>query len=172
MRFVRIALCLFTLLCSVCLSLIASSAGREHVVKKAAAFVVFPLVGSVNNTQPEKLQVIKTNIIRVSASPLEKMSPANSLVTEYTGSATMQWMVQGSKDDRIVLKTSRLVATVPAWVEMGAALFSDNNGAFISKPQLIDGRHAKPGANTIIIYNSQVISIKMKPVPRRSKWIK
>lgn len=170
MRFIRIAMCLFTLLYSVCLSLIASPSGREHIVTKAAAFVVFPHVGSMNNTQLEKLQVIKTNIIRVLASPLKNMSPANSLVTEYTGSATMQWMVQESKGDHIVLKTSRLVATVPAWVEMGTALFSDNNGAFISRPQLIDGRHSKPGANTITIFNSKAIYIKMKPVPRRSKW--
>ena len=149
MRFVRIALCLSTLLCSVCISLIASPSGREFFVKIAVGFVVFPQNGLLNNTRLEKLQVIKANIIRVLASPCEKGSPANSLVTEYTGSTTRNWKVQESKD-HFVLKTSRLVATVPTWVEMGAALFSDNTGAFISQAQPGCGCRFNPDPSTII----------------------
>jgi hypothetical protein len=93
MRFVEIALCFSTLLCSVCLSLITSPFGREHFAK-AVGFVVFLRVVLLN-TRLEKWQVIEAHIIRVLAFLFEKKGPTNSLVTKYTGSTTMNWKVRG-----------------------------------------------------------------------------
>jgi hypothetical protein len=125
MRFVPFALCFSTLLCSVCLSLIASPSGREYFVKTTADFVVFPRVVLPVTIQLYKLQVIKDNIIR-------GLAP----VTKYTGSLNFYLEVQESKD-QFVLKTSRLVANVrfPTRVGMGVVLFSDNTGkTFLQKP--------------------------------------
>ena len=149
MRFVLFALCFSTLLCSVCLSLIASPSGREYFLKTAVDFIVFPRVTLPGTVQHYKLQVIRDNIIRLLASPFEKTEPTNSLITKYTGSLNFYLEVQESKD-QIVLKTSRLVANVrvPTWVGTGAVLFSDNTG----KPFL------------------QEQPVNRKPMPRRSKW--
>src|SRR3954467_15670288 len=102
MRFVRSVMCLFTLLCSVCLSLVASPSGREYSVKIRADNIVFPRL---------PFTAIENNITRVLASPFEKKETANNLLTKYTGSHFFYRELQDSKD-QFVLKTSRLVANV------------------------------------------------------------
>ena len=135
MRFVPFALSFSTLLCSVCLSLIASPSGREYFVKTTADLVVFlPRVRGIISPvtiQLYKLQVIKNNIIR-------GLAP----VTKYTGSLNFYLEVQESKD-HFVLKTSRLVANVrfPTRVGMGVVLFSDNTGKTFCRNQFQDSQN-------------------------------
>jgi hypothetical protein len=120
MRFVRFAMCISTLLCSVCLSLVASPSGREYFVKTRADIIVFPRAS---------FPVIKNNLTRVLGSFFERTGTANNLLTKYTGSHFFYRELQDSKD-QFVLKTSRLVANVrpPTSVGTGAVLFSDNTG--------------------------------------------
>ena len=124
MRFVRFAMCISTLLCSVYLSLVASPSGREYFVKISVDAIVFPRAS---------FAVIKNNIIQVLVAAFEKTEATNNLLTKYTGSHFFYRELQDSKD-QIVLKTSRLVANVqsPTSVGTGAVLFSDNTG----KPHL------------------------------------
>jgi hypothetical protein len=113
-------MCLYTLLFSVCLSLIASPFGRAYYVKTRAEPIVFSRAS---------FTAIENNITRVLASPVEKTKTANNLLTKYTGSQFFYRELQDSKD-QFVLKTSRLVANVrpPTSVGTGAVLFSDNTG--------------------------------------------
>jgi hypothetical protein len=120
MRFVRFAMCISTLLCSVCLSLVASPSGREYFVKTRANVIVFPRAS---------FPVIKNNITRVLVASFKKTGTASNLLTKYTGSHFFFRELQDSKD-QFVLKTSRLVAIVRplTWAGTGAVLFSDNTG--------------------------------------------
>jgi hypothetical protein len=169
MQFIRFALCFSTLLCCVCFSLIATPPGSNHFVKTADGIVVFP---DAAFSRQVKLQVIKDNIIRVLVSPFEIMEPANNLVTIYTGSPTNR-EEQESKD-HIVLKTSRLVATikVATSVGTGAVLFSDNTGNAIVKERPVNGyRFELENDATIICCKGNAIVINRKPLPKRSKRI-
>jgi hypothetical protein len=120
MRFVRFSMCISTLLCSVCLSLVASPSGREYFVKTKADIIVFPRAS---------FPVIKNNLTQVLAFFFEEIETANNLLTKYTGSHFFYGELQDSKD-QFVLKTSRLVAIVRplTLVGTGAVLFSDNTG--------------------------------------------
>jgi hypothetical protein len=164
MRFVRFALCFYTLLCSVCLSLIASHSGTEYFVKTRAHCIVFPRAF---------FPVIKNKTIRVLASPFEKKGPANNLVTKYTGSHFFFRELQDSKD-HIVLKTSRLVANVrnPISVGTGAVLFSDNIGKPHAHVQPLNGCCFPQRPRATTCFRSNLFFINTKPVPRRSKGIK
>jgi hypothetical protein len=154
LRFVRFAFCLSTLLCSGYFSIMAAPPGNRHFVKTTDGIVVF------------QLQLIKDNIIQVLASPFEKVGPTNSLVTQYTGSASIKWELQDSKD-QIVLKTNRLVANVR--VRSGAVLFSDNTGIPILQEDNPKAFDAEQGADTTVTCHGNMIYINMKPMPRRSK---
>jgi hypothetical protein len=170
MQFVRFALCFSTLLCSVCLSL-TTPTGRDLFLKTADGIIVFTEAAFSGNARQVKLQVLKDNIIRVLVSSFEIMEPTNNLVTIYTGSPT-NWEKQVSKD-QIVLKTSRLVATieVPTSVGTGAVLFSDNAGKQRLHELPVHNHRFEQRTLAAIICKSNAICINEKPIPRRSKRI-
>ena len=72
---------------------------------------------------------------------LKQMSPATSLTTVYAANAGTKWDVQELKD-KIVLKTSRLVATVMS--NTGAVSFTDINGKPVLQEKPINGRYFEP----------------------------
>src|SRR5687767_13333168 len=137
MPILRIAYSIACLLICICNTLHALPVNNgRHFEKTADGIIVFPDAALSGNTRSVKLQVINDHIIRVSASPFEKMSPATSLTTVYTANAGTKWDVQELKD-KIVLKTSRLVATVMSTT--GAVLFTDINGKPILQEKPING---------------------------------
>ena len=161
MRFVPFAMCLSTLLCSVCISLVTSPSGREYFVKLTVDAIVFPRAS---------FSVIKNKNIQVLVAAFEKTGTTNNLLTKYTGSHFFFRELQDSKD-QIVLKTSRLVAIVRplTWVGTGAVLFSDNTGKPQWQEQPAKGCRFGQKAHNATCYKSNGVFVNKKPVPRRSK---
>ncbi len=72
-----------------------------------------------------RLQVINDDIIRVSATPKDKFSDRESLITVYDKTLTSGWDVSEA-DGNVVLKTATTIAAVS--LETGEVTFSDTDG--------------------------------------------
>lgn len=93
-----------------------------------------------------KLQVISDKIIRVTASANDSISATPSLISIVSGNPDVKW-TSDEKDNKVVLKTSELTATVN--LGTGEVLFMDKAGNVILQekkgggktftPQTIDG---------------------------------
>lgn len=88
-----------------------------------------------------RLQVITDNIIRVTATPEDKVTDQKSLITSYTQTQTKGWNVQQSGNN-VILKTSRLRAVVS--LVSGEVSFTDINGNIILQEQPGGGKTFAP----------------------------
>ncbi|MBP6356041.1 MAG: DUF4968 domain-containing protein, partial [Paludibacter sp.] len=77
--------------------------------KKADGVVVSLKKTSPENVRSIRLQVITDDIVRVTATPEDKITDQKSLITSYTQTQTKGWDVQQS-GNTVILKTSRLRA--------------------------------------------------------------
>ena len=114
--------------------------GIKVFEKTADGILVYPNINLSGNTAVVRLQVVKNNIIRVTASPTGKLPVVKSLITvDYKPGGTFD-VVQ--KADRIILKTPVISATV--MLGTGAVSFVDKTGKSIAAERNYGGRKFTP----------------------------
>ena len=109
--------------------------------KKADGVVVSLKKTSPENVRSIRLQVITDDIVRVTATPEDKITDQKSLITSYTQTQTKGWDVQQS-GNTVILKTSRLRAIVS--LVTGEVSFTDINGNIILQEQRGGGKTFAP----------------------------
>lgn len=109
--------------------------------KEADGVVVSLKKTSPENVRSIRLQVITDDIIRVTATPEDKITDQKSLITSYTQTQTKGWDVQQS-GNTVILKTSRLRAVVS--LATGEVSFTDINGNIILQEQRGGGKTFAP----------------------------
>ena len=109
--------------------------------KKADGVVVSLKKTSPENVRSIRLQVITDDIVRVTATPEDKITDQKSLITSYTQTQTKGWDVQQS-GNTVILKTSRLRAIVS--LVTGEVSFNDINGNIILQEQRGGGKTFAP----------------------------
>lgn len=109
--------------------------------KEADGVVVSLKKTSPENVRSIRLQVITDDIIRVTATPEDKITDQKSLITSYTQTQTKGWDVQQS-GNTVILKTSRLRAVVS--LVTGEVSFTDINGNIILQEQRGGGKTFAP----------------------------
>jgi len=109
--------------------------------KEADGVVVSLKKTSPENVRSIRLQVITDDIIRVTATPEDKIIDQKSLITSYTQTQTKGWDVQQS-GNTVILKTSRLRAVVS--LATGEVSFTDINGNIILQEQRGGGKTFAP----------------------------
>jgi len=92
---------------------------------------------SPNDVRSIRLQVVTDDIIRVTASPLKKISDDKSLITSYTETKTSGWDVI-QKGDSIILQTATTKAITS--IKTGEITFTDVKGNIILQEQRGGGK--------------------------------
>lgn len=92
---------------------------------------------SPNDVRSIRLQVVTDDIIRVTASPLKKLSDDKSLITSYTETKTSGWDVI-QKGDSIILQTATTKAITS--IKTGEITFTDAKGNIILQEQRGGGK--------------------------------
>lgn len=98
--------------------------------------IIYPDYNFSGKVRSVRLQVITDKIIRVTASPEEKIIDTKSLITVYENLSSSYTVLK--KSDRIILKTPSLTATV--LLINGAVSFTDNAGKPILMERQNNGR--------------------------------
>lgn len=96
---------------------------------------------SPNDVRSIRLQVVTDDIIRVTASPLKKISDDKSLITSYTETKTSGWDVI-QKGDSIILQTATTKAITS--IKTGEIIFTDTKGNVILQEQRGGGKTFEP----------------------------
>ena len=96
---------------------------------------------SPNDVRSIRLQVVTDDIIRVTASPLKKISDQKSLITSYTETKTSGWDVT-QKGDSIILQTATTKAITS--IKTGEIIFTDAKGNIILQEQHGGGKTFEP----------------------------
>lgn len=96
---------------------------------------------SPNDVRSIRLQVITDNIIRVTASPLKKITDQRSLITSYSKTQTSGWDVVETADS-IILQTATTKAITS--LKTGEITFTDLNGNIILREQVGGGKSFEP----------------------------
>ena len=109
--------------------------------KKTDGVVISLKKNSPDLARSIRLQVITDNIIRVTATPEDKVTDQKSLITSYTQTQTKGWNIQQSGNN-VILKTSRLRAVVS--LVSGEVSFTDINGNIILQEQPGGGKTFAP----------------------------
>ena len=71
------------------------SFAQKKFLKTDDGIIVYPDAELSGNTKAVKLQVVADNIIRVTASPLDKFSDKKSLITVYVTLTNAKWNARG-----------------------------------------------------------------------------
>lgn len=93
------------------------------------------------NTKLVKLQVVADHIIKVTATPSDKLSGNSSLITVYQPSKKVNWTVSESPD-QISISTKLLTATVRT--DNGAITFTGKDGKTLLAERQRNGRYFEP----------------------------
>src|SRR5579871_5701737 len=119
---------------------IASDSPKNYI-KTEDGIIVYPKPAISGNTKMVKLEVVSDNIIRVIASPVEKLSDRKSLITVYGNPLTNGWNVTENETE-VILKTKNISAIVNA--STGAIRFFDASGNKLLAEKEMNGRNFEP----------------------------
>ncbi|MCE5332167.1 MAG: DUF5110 domain-containing protein [Bacteroidales bacterium] len=127
----------------VLLLIVASLAGcnRAPYQKKADGVIISLKQSSPGDVRTIRLQLITDNIIRVTATPTNKIIDQKSLITSYTKTQTSGWDVEQSGDS-VILQTANVKALVS--LVSGEVSFTDINGDIILQEQRGGGKTFAP----------------------------
>ncbi len=134
----------FSLLCftlSTCVFAFPNALAPKRYVKTDDGIIVYPTAAFSGNSHFVKLQVVSENIIRVIASPFDKLSDRKSLITVYGIPSSATWNIT-EDETKVTLKTKKLTAIVT--VETGAVVFLDSANKEILSEKETGGRSFEP----------------------------
>jgi alpha-D-xyloside xylohydrolase len=139
---ILIRTCVFVFYCLLfSLSDLIAGPGSPRYLKMNDGIIIYPDASLSGNTRMIRLRVVSENIIRVIACPGTEMPDNKSLVVIDSQAAGTNWDVQETTD-RIILKTSQLIATADPVT--GTVSFTDSKGNPILSEREGNGRQFEP----------------------------
>ena len=122
-----------------------AKAGDSSFHKTSDGILVYPSLEGSGNPRQVQLKVISAEIIRVIASPENKIEPAPSLMRVEMPAQQVSWNIAQSNTSTVTLATSSISATVD--LTTGAVSFADASGNLILQERKYGGLHFEPSVS-------------------------